>query len=176
MRLKRLTAVFAAALLTLAASTATALASHIDGDAEANPDTDLDGLLDHDEIDIYETDWENPDTDGDGLTDGDEVFVYFTDPTIADADADTDEDGISNVDEVDVYGTDPTNPDTDGDGIDDGTEVEFGFDPTNTEDGSYKSTALILSGVPGKGLATAPGLQKPFNERSQAAAHAGKKK
>ena len=34
--------------------------------------------------------------------------------------------------------------------------------------------ADILSGVPGKGLDTAPGLQKPFNLGSQAGDHAGK--
>ena len=38
-----------------------------------NPDTDGDGLLDGDEIDIYDTDPLNPDTDGDGYSDGDEI-------------------------------------------------------------------------------------------------------
>jgi len=38
-----------------------------------------------------------------------------------------------------------------------------------------KSGILKDSGVPGKGLDTAPGLQKPFNPNSQAAEHAGKK-
>ncbi len=40
----------------------------------------------------------------------------------------------------------------------------------------YKSEILIGSGVPGKGLDNAPGLQKPFNPKSQAVEHAGKKK
>ena len=39
-----------------------------------------------------------------------------------------------------------------------------------------KGDALINSGVPGKGLDTAPGQQKPFNPKSQASKHAGKKK
>lgn len=39
-----------------------------------------------------------------------------------------------------------------------------------------KACVLIGSGVPGKGLEDAPGLQKPFNPKSQAAEHAGKKK
>jgi len=39
-----------------------------------------------------------------------------------------------------------------------------------------KGEALINSGVPGKGLETAPGQQKPFNPKSQASEHAGKKK
>ena len=32
-----------------------------------------------------------------------------------------------------------------------------------------------MSGVPGKGIDKAPGLQKPFNPNSNAAEHAGKK-
>jgi hypothetical protein len=39
-----------------------------------------------------------------------------------------------------------------------------------------KSEVLRLSGVPGKGISKAPGLQKPFNPKSKAAEHAGKKK
>lgn len=39
-----------------------------------------------------------------------------------------------------------------------------------------KSEVLKLSGVPGKGISKAPGLQKPFNPKSKAAEHAGKKK
>jgi len=38
-----------------------------------------------------------------------------------------------------------------------------------------KAEIFKLSGVPGKGIDTAPGLQKPFNPKSQAAEHAGKK-
>jgi len=39
-----------------------------------------------------------------------------------------------------------------------------------------KSEILQDSGIPGKGLENAPGLQKPFNPNSEAAEHAGKKK
>jgi len=38
-----------------------------------------------------------------------------------------------------------------------------------------KAEILKLSGVPGKGIDKAPGLQKLFNPKSQAAEHAGKK-
>lgn len=38
-----------------------------------------------------------------------------------------------------------------------------------------KAEALMVSGVPGKGIDTAPGLQKPFNPNSRAGEHAGKK-
>jgi len=41
--------------------------------------------------------------------------------------------------------------------------------------GMFKALILWLSGVPGKGIEEAPGLQKPFNPKSQAAEHAGKK-
>ena len=39
----------------------------------------------------------------------------------------------------------------------------------------FKAEILKLFGVPGKGIEKAPGLQKPFNPKSQAAEHAGKK-
>lgn len=39
-----------------------------------------------------------------------------------------------------------------------------------------KAEILKLSGVPGKGIDQAPGLQKPFNPKSRAAERAGKKK
>ena len=39
-----------------------------------------------------------------------------------------------------------------------------------------KAEILRLSGVPGKGIDKAPGLQKPFNPKSRASEHAGKKK
>lgn len=38
-----------------------------------------------------------------------------------------------------------------------------------------KAEILKLSGIPGKGILTAPGLQKLFNPKSKAAEHAGKK-
>ena len=41
--------------------------------------------------------------------------------------------------------------------------------------GMFKAMILWLSGVPGKGIEKAPGLQKPFNLNSQAAEHAGEK-
>ena len=43
------------------------------------------------------------------------------------------------------------------------------------EEAQTKADVLIESGVPGKGLENAPGLQKPFNPKSQADKHAGKK-
>ncbi len=57
------------------------------------------------------------------------------------------------------------------------TVTSNGITITLTENKSImtKAEILKLSGVPGKGLDKAPGLQKPFNDNSQAADHAGKK-
>ena len=43
-------------------------------------------------------------------------------------------------------------------------------------EGLNKRAILVGSGVPGKGLATAPGLEGYFNPKSKAADKAGKKK
>lgn len=43
------------------------------GTDPASPDTDKDGLLDGDEIQIHKTDPLKPDTDGDGILDGREI-------------------------------------------------------------------------------------------------------
>jgi Concanavalin A-like lectin/glucanases superfamily/Bacterial TSP3 repeat len=88
-------------------------------------DTDHDGLIDSDEINIWGTDPNNPDTDGDGLTDGAEVNQLGTSPTLTD----TDGDGIP--DNIEVAGFDynnqhwylnPLDIDTNKDGIPDGME------------------------------------------------------
>ncbi len=43
-------------------------------------DTDMDGITDDDEQNVYGTNWEDPDTDGDGYTDGDEIQTF--DPSV----------------------------------------------------------------------------------------------
>jgi len=50
------------------------------------------------------------------------------------------------------------------------------FDQEYTLAPPTKADVLKDSGVPGKGLDKAPGLQKPFNPNSKAGEHAGKKK
>jgi len=77
-------------------------------------DTDKDGLIDDDEINIYGTDPNNPDTGGDGINDGDEVKFWGYD-----WDKDFDNDGIINL----------LDPDSDNDGFSDGAEKDEGFDP-----------------------------------------------
>ena len=59
-----------------------------------------------------------------------------------------------------------------------GAETDERFDWTRFDVDAVPTKAEILmnAGVPGKGLENAPGLQKPFNPKSQAAENAGKKK
>jgi hypothetical protein len=64
------------------------------------------------------------DTDVDGLLDADEIAIG-TDPN----DADTDDDTLSDYDEYVNYGSSPVNFDSDGDGVDDGSEVFNGTNP-----------------------------------------------
>ena len=65
------------------------------------------------------------DSDDDGLMDADELFMYETDPQ----DADSDGDGLTDYEEVMVWKTDPNMEDTDGDTFLDGAEVENGYNP-----------------------------------------------
>ena len=125
-------------------------------------DSDDDKLPDIFEL-MYETDILNPDTDLDGLTDYEEVYITLTSPTkydsinegISDSDVDvdyddlsniqeinlgtnsrlkdTDNDGLSDSDEILLYNTNPLVPDTDEDGITDGNEITMGLDPNDPE-------------------------------------------
>jgi hypothetical protein len=109
-----------------------------------NPDTDLDGLKDGEEVNIYNSDPLNHDTDGDGLSDYYEVIIYKTNPTNPDTDndrlkdieeiyefstnpniSDTDEDGLLDGEEINNIKTDPLNADTDSDGLNDGDEINL---------------------------------------------------
>jgi len=81
-------------------------------------DFDNDGLNNLRELSMG-TNVFNPDTDVDGLIDGQEVNNYNTNPLIADSDMDGLADGI----EVNTYRTDPLAVDSDNDGLKDGDEV-----------------------------------------------------
>ena len=65
-------------------------------------DTDLDGLKDGEEVNVYDTNATNPDTDGDCLLDSFEILNYETNSTNKDSDGDGIEDGI----EIYSYGVD----------------------------------------------------------------------
>jgi len=64
---------------------------------------------------------------------------------------------------------------TDGAGNSSIAQHEVEVDNVLPEEEPTKSDILMNSGVPGKGLENAPGLQKPFNPNSQADEHAGMK-
>lgn len=84
--------------------------------SDGQEDEDGDGLSLLQEMSLGTYSWED-DSDVDGLLDGDEIFTYGTDPM----DDDTDDDGIEDGDEVKL-GTDPLLSDSDGDSIPDGEE------------------------------------------------------
>jgi len=99
-----------------------------------NPDTDSDGFSDGDEVKKFGTNTLDvndfpPDTDLDSLLDFDEMQIG-TDPN----NRDTDNDGLKDGDEINTFGTDPVNKDTDEDGISDGDEVALGFNSINPQD------------------------------------------
>lgn len=98
-------------------------------------DTDGDGLSDHDELNIYFTDYENPDTDGDGYLDGAEIDTGYS-PRHGDGQkliqVDSDKDYLNDKWEL-VLGTGLMNPDSDGDLYLDGTEVAASYNPLSKE-------------------------------------------
>jgi hypothetical protein len=124
-------------------------------------DTDLDGVSDEDEVNVFFTDPSDADTDADLLLDGWELYYFGTDPLNADTDgggkgdgaeidagsnphddtddefshsADTDGDGINDWEEYWVFGTNPRRDDTDRDGLPDGVEVFWlGSDANNPD-------------------------------------------
>ncbi|MBI5473717.1 MAG: OmpA family protein [Ignavibacteriae bacterium] len=116
-----------------------------------NPDTDMDGIADGDELKTYRTDPRLADSDGDGLNDGDEVWRFRTDPVRPD----TDRDNVSDGEEVSQYNTDPLKADTDKDGLTDGEEIKTyrtdPLKPDTDDDGlpdpnelyGYKSNPLL---------------------------------
>lgn len=107
-----------------------------------SPDSDKDGLIDSDEVNIHRTNPTAADSDRDGLPDFEELKKYHTDPNQRDSDRDglddgvevketntnplrpdTDRDGLSDGDEEKRHRTDPLRPDSDGDGLSDSVEI-----------------------------------------------------
>ena len=84
-----------------------------------NVDSDGDGIVDAEEINIYGTHPNKLDTDGDGINDGDEL-EYWGDNWYLDYDSD----GAPNLSDVD----------SDGDGGTDGIELSSGHDPADPLD------------------------------------------
>jgi hypothetical protein len=90
-------------------------------------DTDDDGILDNDEIDVYGTDPDKSDTDNDGMSDGVELH-YWQDNWNLDYDGD----GAINL----------LDTDSDGDGLSDGIEVADGYDPADPLDANQNGTRI----------------------------------
>ncbi len=88
-------------------------------------DTDGDGIIDGDEVLLYQSNPLLNDTDGDGLLDFEEIFTYFTLPNSVDSDNDT----LTDYQEIFTYFTDANNFDTDGDNLDDAWEVIHFLNP-----------------------------------------------
>ena len=128
-------------LITLTLLIGLSLASVGASAQDVTLDTDADGLIDEQELEIG-TDPNNSDSDTDRLSDGFEVREYGTDPLRADSD----EDGLGDGDELEVYKTDPLSTDSDGDGFDDATEVDAGSDPADFNSIPRKDTSKDTDG------------------------------
>lgn len=95
------------------------------------PDSDLDGVPDIDEENVYYTNSQNRDTDGDGYSDWIELNSGFSPLNPAPVkleDNDYDGDGLSDRMELNFH-TNLTVKDSDNDGHEDGVEIRNGFDP-----------------------------------------------
>jgi hypothetical protein len=79
-------------------------------------DTDGDGILDNDELDVYGTDPDRTDTDGDGISDGEELEYWGIKWNL-------DYDGDEMINLLD--------PDSDNDGVSDGEEINGGYEPSD---------------------------------------------
>jgi thrombospondin type 3 repeat protein/Big-like domain-containing protein len=105
--------------------------------ADANADTDGDGVPDASDNCPSISNGGQGDSDGDGIGDACD--------SANDGNQDTDGDGLTNAAEV-IIGTSPTNPDTDGDGINDGADA-FPLDPSsNHSDSTPPVISYVLTG------------------------------
>ncbi len=118
-------------------------------DASLPFDTDGDGLLDHEEINIYNTDPNNPDTDGDGIWDG---FDAFPNNPLENSDNDNDNLG------------DNEDTDDDNDGVSDSLESIMDTDPLSA--GSYP--IFYEYGVEAESATTASPAEKIYFSNASA--------
>lgn len=91
-------------------------------------DTDNDGIVDTDEVNLYKSDPLKIDTDADGLTDYEEI-QYKTKLL----DSDSDDDGLNDFDEIMIFGSLPLKADSDSDGLSDYDEVFNGLGVLNKD-------------------------------------------
>ena len=95
----------------------------------SSTDTDGDGILDNDELDIYGTDPDQADTDGDGINDGEELEYWGDEWGL-----DYDKDGLANL----------LDQDSDGDGRSDGYEIDNGSMPSDPSDSGSNNNDTIF--------------------------------
>lgn len=88
-------------------------------------DTDRDGVIDGQELHVFETSALLPDSDEDGINDGEEIYLYETNPLSNDSD----KDGLSDRSELTLYQTNPNSSDSDSDGLPDKWETQFNLNP-----------------------------------------------
>ncbi|WP_455392711.1 transglutaminase domain-containing protein [[Eubacterium] cellulosolvens] len=118
-----------------------------------NNDTDGDGILDGQEVLVFNTMPLHNDSDFDGILDGEEIISgedgYITNPLSAD----TDNDRLSDIMEIKTYLTNPTMNDTDRGGVHDYDEIVNETNPLDpTDDGlpslPTKGTIIIIHTFP----------------------------
>jgi hypothetical protein len=125
--------------------------------AQLAGDDDNDGLTGEQEI-AHGSDPFNEDSDSDGLIDGDEINIYGTDPILLD----TDNDGLTDLAEIQQHQTDPTLADTDLDGVSDGEEIAAGTNPLQYRAGSESAVSQTNPSVTtDPNTATSPTLSPP---------------
>lgn len=98
-------------------------------------DSDNDGVIDQDEINIYKTNVNRSDTDNDGYSDWIELNNGYSPHIVGNIkleDSDFDNDGLSDRMELN-FRTDLSKSDTDNDGYSDGDEIKNGYNPLNQE-------------------------------------------
>jgi len=112
-------------------------------------DSDLDGVPDKDEINIFMTDPNSQDTDDDGYSDWVELVSGFSphnsEPVMLE-DNDQDGDGLSDRMELN-FKSNILKADTDGDGYTDGEEIKSGYDPNNGNNAKLDKRIEINTGA-----------------------------
>ncbi|MFH0853986.1 MAG: L,D-transpeptidase family protein [bacterium] len=114
--------------------------------ADTKTDSDIDGILDKDEIEIYCTNPEDKDTDNDGYSDWQELNNGYSphNPTPIKLEKnDQDSDGLSDKMELKFHSS-LINADTDGDGLADGAEINAGLNPLNSATGAHLEKRITI--------------------------------